>query len=220
MPLMNNNPVYGIDTILDSRVETSAGYILKSHNTIIMDKDNPWVLVHYGMDPLQDIDENGNPVILSLPFIFDIKLQFITDDNDSGKYGMQISGEEINGINTIFVSLINWGVGETPGIIDIITDKKLIIDCGNGVGLFMQLRLYNTPTNPSYIADLYIYSKIIEELLVEDDDESSVEITEESSDNTDSKIIDYKDLVKESMREDALYNRDDYDDGEDDKYNE
>lgn len=211
MPMMNANPVYGIDTVLDSMVETSGGYILKSHNSIIMDKDNPWVLVHYGMDPLQDIDEDGNPVVLSLPFLFNIKIQFISDSSIDSRYAIQISGDNINGTDTILVSLLNWGIGESPGIIDIITDKKLIIECGNGVGLFMQLRLYNTPTNPSYIADIYVYAKMMEE--------PTEEPIEENNESNDNKVIDYKELVKATMDEDAIYNRDDYDDGSDDNLN-
>ena len=227
MPLINNNPIYGMDNKLDVVPYSSDECITKYHESFLLGKNNPWILLNCGMDPLQTVDENGNINILSEPFIFQVKIQFVVDDENDNQYMIQYSGgvDETTGVDIIYVSLINWNIGDSPGVVDIITDKKEIIDCGNGISLLMQMRLYNTPTSDWYIIDFYLCSKIMDVEVYNNTynlNNEEDQIDNKQEDNI-VQMKDYKELMNDVIRDsdnDAIYNRDDYDDGSDETLND
>lgn len=160
MPLISNEPLFGRDNLIDCVVINSDNSILKYHNTIIMDKNNPSVLLSYGMEPLQESDDSGNITILSLPLMFQIQIRFLNDESNSKSFMIQYSrGNDDN--NTTIVNLINWSLKSKTDIVDIITPKKDIIDCGNGVKISLQMRICNA--EQAYVIDTFLYSKLEEE---------------------------------------------------------
>lgn len=169
MPLISTNPIHGMDNMVDSVVTTYGDYVLKAYNRFIMNSENPFTTIHYGFDPIQHTNADGNISIDSMPFMFSLVFQFIEDEETESKNLIQFYGDPNNtDTTTIFINFINWDIGTGPSTItDIVTKKKQLIDCGNGVGIFMELGIFGTPGSGSFTFDVYIYSKIIDPKMLE-----------------------------------------------------
>ena len=189
MPLMPMNPVVGLDNFVDSVVVATDNFLLKKHNTFIMNNDNPFTKIQYGFDTLQIMNANGE-FEMSESFMFNLALEFIKDEEEFKDKTHMIqyhADTDQMGVNTIYVSFINWIVGANS-VVNVATEKKKLIDCGNGVSLFIEFRIFAT-AKESFVVDVFLWAKVVDKNLLKqslsnDNEEQPVEeTTEEESDN-------------------------------------
>lgn len=164
MPLISTNPVYGLDNPVDSIVVTTDDYVLKAYNRFIMNADNPWTRIQYGFDPIQVMDDaTGQITVKSMPFMFNLIFQFIEDPELVEKHNLIQFAPDSEDESNIIVSFINWDIEHGPSTMtDLMVQKKQLLDCGNGVGIFLDLAIFGTPSSGSFSMDVYLYSKIMD----------------------------------------------------------
>lgn len=159
-------PVQGINNPIITAITVNEDYVLKDHKRFIMNKDNKSTMIYYKFDTLSMVDQTNNEVrVVGLPFEFFLHFSFHDDKNIDKDHNIQISAsEDDQGRCIINITMLNWWIDQGPQkYTDMVTNMKQILDCGNGVGVFMQLAINGSPNSGSLMYDAFIYSKVIDE---------------------------------------------------------
>ena len=168
----------GYDSLISSQVIIPAKfpempYILKVHDRIIMNQDTPTVDIHYGIDSIEPIINNLNSnddstsngisnILNTSPAVeFSINVAFIDDDSIDADHAIRFTSGDNDDSVEIKIMMLNWGLNMVPDkFTDIATKRQKLIDCGNGVGLYLEMIINGSPVSNSYIMDIYIWSHI------------------------------------------------------------
>ena len=179
MPRIFSEPIFGIHNNVTATVITEDDYILKNSSRLIMNSLNRKSSINYEFEPIQSVNpETNNIQVSGMPFSFIVAIEFIEDEENENKMQIAFNSSQNDDETVININMLNFDLDNAGTLpVDITTMKKMILDCGNGVGVFIEIHVCCNPGSSSYCIEINLYSKIVDEDLAYGD--TDTEETEE-----------------------------------------